>query len=44
LKRNGVSAEKAGEMLTPEFQSEYPDWTIKSVAGFVGSVFADPQP
>jgi glyoxylase-like metal-dependent hydrolase (beta-lactamase superfamily II) len=43
LKKNGVSAEKAGEMLTREFQGKYSDWNITSVSGFVSSVFADPQ-
>jgi glyoxylase-like metal-dependent hydrolase (beta-lactamase superfamily II) len=41
LKHDGVSEEAAGETLTAELQAKYPDWHIKSVAGFVKSVYAE---
>ncbi|PAT49836.1 MBL fold metallo-hydrolase [Pseudomonas aeruginosa] len=39
LKRQGVSAEQAGEQLTNEFQSKYPDWTIDDLTGFVKGAY-----
>jgi glyoxylase-like metal-dependent hydrolase (beta-lactamase superfamily II) len=41
LKRQGVSASNAGETLTEEFKTRYPDWPIKSVSDFVQSIYAD---
>jgi hypothetical protein len=41
LKRQGVQAANAGEMLTAEFKSRYPDWPIKSVSDFVQSIYAE---
>jgi glyoxylase-like metal-dependent hydrolase (beta-lactamase superfamily II) len=41
LKRHGVSADAAGQAVTEEFQVKYPDWHIKSVAGFVERVYAE---
>lgn len=41
LKSKGVSADDAGRQLTEEFKAKYPDWNIRSVAGFVKSIYAE---
>jgi glyoxylase-like metal-dependent hydrolase (beta-lactamase superfamily II) len=40
LKRQGVLVEDAGERLTADFKTRYPDWQIVSVSGFVQSIYA----
>jgi glyoxylase-like metal-dependent hydrolase (beta-lactamase superfamily II) len=41
LKRQGVGVADAGDRLTTEFKSRYPEWQIVSVAGFVQSIYAE---
>jgi glyoxylase-like metal-dependent hydrolase (beta-lactamase superfamily II) len=41
LKRQGVSADQAGEQLTEEYKSRYSDWPITSVAGFVRAIYKE---
>lgn len=41
LKRQGISADEAGRMLTAEFKTKYPDWAIHDVTNFVKSIYAD---
>lgn len=41
LKRQGIEATDAGDMLTAEFKSRYPDWPIKSASDFVQSIYAE---
>ena len=41
LKKQGVDAEQAGQSLTAEFKTKYPDWPINNVANFVKSIYAD---
>jgi len=41
LKRQGVSADDAGKMLTAEFKAKYRDWPINSVSNFVKSIYAE---
>ena len=41
LKRQNVNVDSAGATLTAEFQARYPDWNIKSVAGFVKSAYSE---
>jgi glyoxylase-like metal-dependent hydrolase (beta-lactamase superfamily II) len=41
LKQQGVDAEKAGELLTAEFKTKYPDWPITTVTNFVKSIYAE---
>ena len=41
LKKQGVDAEKAGELLTAECKTKYPDWPITTVANFVKSIYAE---
>lgn len=41
LKQQGVDAEKAGELLTAEFKTRYPDWPITTVTNFVKSIYAE---
>jgi glyoxylase-like metal-dependent hydrolase (beta-lactamase superfamily II) len=41
LKKQGVDAAKAGELLTTEFKTKYADWPITTVANFVKSIYAE---
>jgi glyoxylase-like metal-dependent hydrolase (beta-lactamase superfamily II) len=41
LKRQGVGVADAGDRLTAEFKTSYPDWQIVSVSGFVQSIYAE---
>jgi glyoxylase-like metal-dependent hydrolase (beta-lactamase superfamily II) len=43
LKAQGVSAEDAGKQITAELKTEHPDWPNTNAAGFVKSVYAEPQ-
>jgi hypothetical protein len=39
LKREGLSAEEAGQRLTTEFQTRYADWPIHDLTNFVKRVY-----
>jgi hypothetical protein len=41
LKKHGVDAEKAGELLTAECKAKYPDWPNTTVTNFVKSIYAE---
>jgi glyoxylase-like metal-dependent hydrolase (beta-lactamase superfamily II) len=41
LRQQGVDADKAGQMLTAEFKTKYPDWPITTVTNFVKSIYAE---
>jgi hypothetical protein len=41
LKRNGDSAEEAGQQITAEFQKRYPDWNIDNLTSFVKAAYAE---
>jgi glyoxylase-like metal-dependent hydrolase (beta-lactamase superfamily II) len=41
MKRQGILANDAGDRLTQEFKSRYPDWSIVSVSGFVQNIYAE---
>jgi hypothetical protein len=41
LKKQGVDAEKAGELLTAECKTKYPDWPNTTVTNFVKSIYAE---
>jgi glyoxylase-like metal-dependent hydrolase (beta-lactamase superfamily II) len=41
LKKDGVTAEQAGQSLTSDFKAKYPDWPITNVADFVKSIYAE---
>lgn len=41
LKRQGISSEQAGKMLTEEFKTKYQDWRINSVSSFVDRIYAE---
>jgi hypothetical protein len=43
LRSQGVSAEDAGKQISAELKTEHPDWPNTNAAGFVKSVFAEPQ-
>jgi glyoxylase-like metal-dependent hydrolase (beta-lactamase superfamily II) len=44
LKRQGVSADDAGKLLTAEFKTKYPDWpNMNPVANLVRRVYAESQ-
>jgi glyoxylase-like metal-dependent hydrolase (beta-lactamase superfamily II) len=43
LKGQGVSAEDAGKKITDELKTQHPDWPNTNAAGFVKSVYAEPQ-
>ena len=43
LKRKGVSADDAGKQVSADLKTQYPDWPNTNVAGFVKSVYAEPQ-
>jgi glyoxylase-like metal-dependent hydrolase (beta-lactamase superfamily II) len=41
LKRQGITADNAGNLLTTEFKTKYPDWPINNVTNFVKSIYAE---
>jgi glyoxylase-like metal-dependent hydrolase (beta-lactamase superfamily II) len=41
LKKQGVDAEKAGELLTAECKTKYPDWPNTTVTNFVKTIYAE---
>ena len=43
LKRQGISAEDAGKQVSAGLKQQHPDWPNTNAAGFVRSVYADPQ-
>ena len=43
LKRQGMSAQDAGKQVSTELKTQHPDWPNTNAAGFVRSVFAEPQ-
>jgi glyoxylase-like metal-dependent hydrolase (beta-lactamase superfamily II) len=43
LKRQGMSADDAGKQVTGDLKTQHPDWPNTNAAGFVKSVYADPQ-
>jgi len=43
LKGQGVSADDAGKQISTELKTEHPDWPNTNAAGFVKSVYAEPQ-
>jgi glyoxylase-like metal-dependent hydrolase (beta-lactamase superfamily II) len=43
LKQQGVSAEDAGKQISAELKTQHPDWSNTNAAGFVKSVYAEPQ-
>ena len=43
LKRQGVSADDAGKQVSADLKMLHPDWPNTNAAGFVKSVYADPQ-
>jgi glyoxylase-like metal-dependent hydrolase (beta-lactamase superfamily II) len=43
LKGQGVSADDAGKQITAELKTQHPDWHNTNAAGFVKSVYAEPQ-
>src|SRR5215471_18577231 len=43
LKRQGVSADEAGRQVSADLKAEHADWPNTNAAGFVRSVFAEPQ-
>ena len=43
LKRQAVSVDEAGRQVSADLKAEHPDWPNTNAAGFVRSVFAEPQ-
>jgi glyoxylase-like metal-dependent hydrolase (beta-lactamase superfamily II) len=43
LKGQGVSVEDAGKQVSAELKAQHPDWPNTNAAGFVKSVYAEPQ-
>jgi glyoxylase-like metal-dependent hydrolase (beta-lactamase superfamily II) len=43
LKKQGVSADDAGKQVSAELKSHHPNWPNTNAAGFVKSVYAEPQ-
>ena len=43
LKRQGVSPDDAGKQVSADLKTQHPDWTNTNAAGFVKSVYAEPQ-
>jgi glyoxylase-like metal-dependent hydrolase (beta-lactamase superfamily II) len=43
LKRQGTSADDAAKQVTADLKTQHPDWPNTNAAGFVKSVYADPQ-
>jgi glyoxylase-like metal-dependent hydrolase (beta-lactamase superfamily II) len=43
LKHVGVSADDAGKQVSADLKTQHPDWPNTNAAGFVKSVYAEPQ-
>jgi glyoxylase-like metal-dependent hydrolase (beta-lactamase superfamily II) len=43
LKSQGASADDAGKQISAGLKTEHPDWPNTNAAGFVKSVYAEPQ-
>jgi glyoxylase-like metal-dependent hydrolase (beta-lactamase superfamily II) len=43
LKGQGVSVEDAGKQVSAELKAQHPDWPNTNAAGFVKSVYSEPQ-
>jgi glyoxylase-like metal-dependent hydrolase (beta-lactamase superfamily II) len=43
LKRQGMSVDDAGKQVSADLKAQHPDWPNTNAAGFVKSVYADPQ-
>jgi glyoxylase-like metal-dependent hydrolase (beta-lactamase superfamily II) len=43
LKGQRISADDAGKQITAELKTQHPDWPNTNAAGFVKSVYAEPQ-
>jgi glyoxylase-like metal-dependent hydrolase (beta-lactamase superfamily II) len=43
LKRQGVPVDEAGKQVSADLKKEHPDWPNTNAAGFVKSVYDDPQ-
>ena len=43
LKRQGISPDDAGKQVSADLKTQHPDWTNTNAAGFVKSVYAEPQ-
>jgi glyoxylase-like metal-dependent hydrolase (beta-lactamase superfamily II) len=43
LKQQGVSVEDAGKQISAELKTQHPDWPNTNAAGFVKSVYTEPQ-
>jgi glyoxylase-like metal-dependent hydrolase (beta-lactamase superfamily II) len=43
LKQQGMSVEDAGKQISAELKTQHPDWPNTNAAGFVKSVYAEPQ-
>jgi glyoxylase-like metal-dependent hydrolase (beta-lactamase superfamily II) len=43
LKQQGLSVEDAGKQISTELKTQHPDWPNTNAAGFVKSVYAEPQ-
>ena len=43
LKQQGVPADEAGKQISAELKTAHPDWPNTNAAGFVKSVYAEPQ-
>ena len=43
LKRQGMSADDAGKQVSADLKTQHPDWPNTNAAGFVKSVYAEPQ-
>ena len=43
LKRQGMSADDAGKQVSADLKTQHLDWPNTNAAGFVKSVFAEPQ-
>jgi glyoxylase-like metal-dependent hydrolase (beta-lactamase superfamily II) len=43
LKRQGTSADDAGKQISAELKTHHPDWPNTNAAGFVRSVYSEPQ-
>ncbi len=43
LKSQGVSVDDAGKQISAELKTQHPDWPNTNAAGFVKSVYAEPQ-
>jgi glyoxylase-like metal-dependent hydrolase (beta-lactamase superfamily II) len=43
LKKQGISVDDAGKQVSAELKARHPDWRDTNAAGFVKSVYAEPQ-